>query len=93
MCGDGRKSPFYVSTTNAKLPEEVGFDLHTDNAIVNHVPILLNKNKKNLVPAERAMLKYLFFMVEIVKFFEPGAFHLIYSYLLLILRRLPYFRW
>jgi hypothetical protein len=73
--GDGEKAPFYVSTIDPRLAEEVDFS-EEDHAHIETVPVLRNPNTKmNVLPAERAMLSYLFYMIHIAKFFNRGMLH------------------
>jgi len=69
LCGDGRKGPFYVRTKDRNVNPNL-FASETDAYICLVPP--LKSNGKDMTPAERGMLAYLFYNVNVSGFLNRG---------------------
>jgi hypothetical protein len=75
LAADGSKGPFYVSTKEAKI-SALNIFAGYDDAYLSYVPIIKDKNKKNIRPGQRfrcdspsSVLVYIFFFIAIPRYF------------------------
>lgn len=71
LSGDGSKGPFYVRTKDPGLAASNLFSDEID-AHLAYVPIIHDSNKRDIAPAERGMLAYLFYMVYVAGYLKKG---------------------
>lgn len=71
LAGNGEKGPFFVKTKSPKLTLNL---FSPESGYICYVPILKNSTTKDIGPAERSMIAYLYYMVNIAQFLRPGDF-------------------
>jgi hypothetical protein len=69
---DGSKGPFFVRTKDKKLNANV-FSGCTD-AYLCHVPVYKSNSGKDMTPAERGMLAYIYYNVNVSGYLKRGDF-------------------
>jgi hypothetical protein len=70
LAADGSKGPFFVRTKNAKLKADV-FQNEND-AYLCYVPVLKSEKARDSTPAERGMLAYIYYNVNISRYLRIG---------------------
>lgn len=71
MSGDGSKGPFYVRTKDPRLASSTVF-ANSSDAYLSYVPVIRDSNNRDMAPAERGMLAYLFYMVYVAGYLKRG---------------------